>query len=251
MDLTKAPQLDLNSIYRLVTAGDTSKLDAQQKVAYYLARCEQAGLDPETVPFEFLKLGGREILYARKGATDQLARNNGIRVSILSQETIEGVRIVTVQALCPDGRATEEIGAVPIGNLKGEAASNAYMKAVTKAKRRAILSVTGLGILDELEAEGAQRAGKGALPPMPTAEEQAELDKSLPAPPVEEQPAQVEGTTGTLNENQIALLMATCRNHKVTAAKLKKFLAAHGWKSRKEIPSDRLEEVLTWVRDQE
>jgi len=42
---------------------------------------------------------------------------------------------------------------VSIAGLRGEAASNAVMKAVTKAKRRVTLSICGLRFLDETEVE--------------------------------------------------------------------------------------------------
>ena len=47
---------------------------------------------------------------------------------------------------------------MPIQGLKGDDLSNAMMKAVTKAKRRAILSMTGLGFLDESEVGSIQGA---------------------------------------------------------------------------------------------
>ena len=46
-------------------------------------------------------------------------------------------------------------GAVNINGLKGEALANAMMKAETKAKRRATLSLCGLGLMDELEVSDA------------------------------------------------------------------------------------------------
>ena len=38
--------LDDATMLALVSGGDTSRLSAAQKTAYYLARCETAGLDP-------------------------------------------------------------------------------------------------------------------------------------------------------------------------------------------------------------
>jgi hypothetical protein len=58
---------------------------------------------------------------------------------------------VTALASTPDGRTTESIGAVSIGNMKGDSLCNAMMKAETKAKRRATLDLLGLGMLDESE----------------------------------------------------------------------------------------------------
>lgn len=145
--------LGSDTIMRLVGGGDTSGLTQAQKLDYYKARCEAAGLDNRTAPFQFIKLQGREVLYATKGATDQLASNHGIRVEIQSQVTENGVRTVVVRAVAKDGRQTDDIGVVPVEGLKGGDLANAFMKAVTKAKRRAILSLCGLGMLDESELE--------------------------------------------------------------------------------------------------
>jgi len=160
----------------LVVGGDLSKLTTMQRLEYYTARCTRAGLDPATQPFQYLNLQGKLTLYATKTCTDQLASLHGIRLSILGQETVEGTRIVTVRAESRDGRATEEIGALPIAGLKGDALANALMKCVTKAKRRAVLSLCGLGMMDETEIEtvqGAKPYASGTVstlqPPAPTA----------------------------------------------------------------------------------
>jgi hypothetical protein len=145
--------LDDQTMLLLVAGGDCSRLNPQQRLAYYRARCEAAGLDPRTQPFEFTKLNGKEVLYARKAAADGLASKHGIQLAITSQTTEEGIRVVTVRATAKDGRQTEDVGAVTVKGLVGDALCNALMKAVTKAKRRAILSLTGLGMLDETEVE--------------------------------------------------------------------------------------------------
>lgn len=148
-----------DTIMRLVAGGDTAGLNPEQKLSYYKARCEAAGVDARTAPFQFIKLQGREVLYATKGATDQLASNHGIRVEIQSQATENGVRTVVVRAIAKDGRQTDDIGVVPVEGLKGPDLANAFMKAVTKAKRRAILSLCGLGMLDESELDTIKDAG--------------------------------------------------------------------------------------------
>lgn len=158
----------------LVVGGDLSKLTTMQRMEYYTARCTKAGLDPATQPFQYLNLQGKLTLYATKTCTDQLASLHGIRLSIIGQDTLEGTRIVTVRAESRDGRATEEIGALPIAGLKGDALANALMKCVTKAKRRAVLSLCGLGMMDETELEtvsGAKPYASGTVstlqPPAP------------------------------------------------------------------------------------
>jgi hypothetical protein len=146
-------QINDQALFSVITSGDTSRLAPEQKLQYYKARCDAAGLDARTAPFQFLRLQGREILYALKSATDQLASKHGIRLELLAQATECGVRTVTVRAQAKDGRQTDEVGCVAVEGLKGDALCNAYMKAVTKAKRRAILSLCGLGMLDETEIE--------------------------------------------------------------------------------------------------
>jgi hypothetical protein len=152
---TAAPvtRLDDQTMLLVVAGGDCSKLNPQQKLAYYHARCDAAGLDPRTQPFEFTKLNGKEVLYARKAAADGLASKHGIQLSITNQVTEADIRVVTVRATAKDGRQTEDVGAVNVKGLSGEALANALMKTVTKAKRRAVLSLTGLGMLDETEVE--------------------------------------------------------------------------------------------------
>jgi hypothetical protein len=156
-DMTTAIQpQDMNgdTMLAVVAGGDCSRLSPEQKLAYYHARCEAAGLDPRAQPFAFMRLqNNKEVLYALKSCSDQLAAKNGVICQILSQVTEEGMRIVTITATTKDGRKTDEIGAVSVKGLSGDALCNAYMKAVTKAKRRATLSICGLGMLDETEVE--------------------------------------------------------------------------------------------------
>lgn len=171
MSTALAPQqpgalaLDAETMKNLMAGGDCSRLSDAQKNAYYMARCDAAGLDYRAQPFAFMRLNGKEVLYAQKAATDQLAAKHGLRTTIVSQTTEEGIRVVTVRAEAKDGRVTEEIGALPVGGLKGEALSNALMKCVTKAKRRAVLSICGLGMLDETEVESIATAEPVRLPP--------------------------------------------------------------------------------------
>jgi len=153
MEATLAVKVDDKSLFNLVTNGDASKLSDTQKLQYYKARCDAAGLDPRTAPFQFIRLQGREILYATKEASNQLASKHGIRLEVVSQITENGIRTVVVRAIAKDGRQTDEIGCVPLDNLKGADLANAFMKAVSKAKRRAVLSLCGLGMMDESEIE--------------------------------------------------------------------------------------------------
>lgn len=139
-------------IASIVLNGDISKLTSIQRVQYYNSLCTSLGLDPLTQPFSIIKLQGKEVLYANKNCTQQLSKVYKISHEVTKTEKIEDVYAVTVRAKSGD-RFTDEIGAVTIASLKGDALANALMKASTKAKRRAVLAFCGLGMLDETELE--------------------------------------------------------------------------------------------------
>lgn len=142
----------------VIVRGDLAKLQPEERAKYYSTVCQSIGLNPLTKPFEYITLNGKLTLYARKDATDQLRSLRGVSVVIVSRERVEDVYVVTARATTSDGRSDESIGAVAIGNAKGEALANALMKAETKAKRRVTLSICGLGMLDETEVESIPAA---------------------------------------------------------------------------------------------
>jgi hypothetical protein len=172
--------------------GDLSKLTVEERNSYYRRVCESTGLNPLTRPLEYIPLGGKLVLYARKDATDQLRTIHKISVDELTTAERDGVFVVTVKVRNSEGRTDMATGAVPIANLKGEALANAMMKAETKSKRRATLSIAGLGLLDETELETIPELKKLRPPPTPSRPipkhdpETGEIHDSLPehsAPP--------------------------------------------------------------------
>jgi hypothetical protein len=140
--------------------GDLSQLTHEERAKYYIRVCDSLGLNPMTKPFEYLELNKRLVLYARKDCTDQLRRINGVSITELSETEREGVWIVTAYVRDAAGRTDAAKGAVSIVGLKGEALANALMKAETKAKRRATLSLCGLGFLDESEVDDIPAVAK-------------------------------------------------------------------------------------------
>lgn len=158
-ELTISPEI----ISSLVLKGDMSGLAPQQKVQYVMNMCDRLGLDPLTQPFKILKLQGKEVLYADKGCAQQLCKIYQISTEVTKREKVEDIYIVTVRASGRDGRFTDEDGAVTIGSSKGDVLANAMMKAVTKAKRRAVLAFCGLGLLDETEVDTIKGAVKADI----------------------------------------------------------------------------------------
>jgi hypothetical protein len=173
--------------------GDLSRLTVQERIVYYTRTCESLGLNPLTKPFAYLKLNGRLVLYPLRDCTDQLRKLNRVSITIASRETVGDCYIVTARASMPDGRCDESTGVVPLTGLKGEALANAFMKGETKAKRRATLSICGLGMVDDSEIDsipGAQRVAvevaHAELPPPADAHAlAAELDSVADAAALE------------------------------------------------------------------
>ena len=157
---TELRTLNPDVISSLVINGDLKRLTPQQKVEYYSYRCQQAGLDPAAKPFDLLTLNGKEILYANASATQQLTSIHKLSHAITSRVLTDGIYCVFCRVTGCDGRSTENMGAVPIDNLKGEAKANAMLKATTKAIRRTVLAHMGLGLMDETEVDTIPGATK-------------------------------------------------------------------------------------------
>lgn len=141
------------ALEQLVIAGDLGRLSPAQRVMYYNQVCVSLGLNPYTRPFDYITVDGKLTLYARKDAAEQLRKLHGISVYRLDKDLVEGVYVVTAYAKDSTGREDIDVGAVNVASLKGESLANAYMKAITKAKRRVTLSITGLGWTDESEVD--------------------------------------------------------------------------------------------------
>ena len=144
---------------RVIIGGDLAGLTPLEKTKHYIRVCHSVGLNANTQPFAYLKLQGKETLYATKGATDQLRQIHSISIEILSRELVDGIYTVRARSSDPTGRHDEDEGIVPLADtVKGEFRTNLMMKCVTKAKRRVTLSHCGLGMLDESEIESIRDA---------------------------------------------------------------------------------------------
>jgi len=151
--ITTAPDTQAKVVESLVLRGDISGLGPAERAAYYTRVCERLGLDPFSQPFEFLRLNGKEIMYAKARATDQLAA-----IHRLNREIIDGPKLIdlggTKLIYCvarvthPNGRVETATATVPFVDPV-----NVLMKAETKSKRRGTLAILGMGMLDESELE--------------------------------------------------------------------------------------------------
>ncbi len=165
-----AQQQDIvSAVQSALITGDLSGLSEEQRVGYYLKVCESVGLNPFTKPLEYIQMDGpdntkKTVLYATKDAAAQLRSKHGIDVTKVEKEVDgdTGLIFVTVYGRNAAGRQDSEMGVVSIVGYKkgggtyqltGDRLANAYMKAITKAKRRLALSLCGLGWMDETEIE--------------------------------------------------------------------------------------------------
>lgn len=147
--------LSPETLEALVIGGDLSRLKPAQKTAYYIQLCKSLGLNPATQPFEVIKFQGKERMYAKKDCTDQLRKVHGISVVEVKEEFCMSNTLykVTIKVQDKSGRYDISTGVTSIKGLSGDALCNAILKAETKAKRRATLSICGLGMLDESETD--------------------------------------------------------------------------------------------------
>lgn len=142
----------MQKLENVVIKNDLKDLTAEEKINYYNSVCSSLGLNPLTQPLGYIPLNGKLTLYAKRDCTDQLRRIHNVSIVITSRTLDGDIYSVTAQASIGN-RTDESIGAVSLGTTKGDARANLLMKAETKAKRRATLSICGLGLLDETEVE--------------------------------------------------------------------------------------------------
>lgn len=162
-----APAFDLDAaleeatvaMRRASAAGkDTRALSQGEREAALASLSRALGLNPLTNPVRFIALQGGEALYVTRQATDQIAARLKInRETIVGPEIrdIGGVKMVFCQVRAsepgPNGRSDVATATLPLKDP-----CNDLMKCETKGKRRATLSLVGLGLLTEDDAEAAR-----------------------------------------------------------------------------------------------
>jgi hypothetical protein len=149
-------------VERVVLNHDLARLPPADRILYYRSVCSSLGLNPLTWPFRYLYLDGQLRLYITRDGCDQLRTLKQVRIGKPTVELLDdgNLLVVHVEASLPDGRTDADLGVVSLAGVSGVQRANAWMRAVTKAKRRVTLSLVGLGMPDESEIEdipGAQR----------------------------------------------------------------------------------------------
>lgn len=255
-----------NMVQAALLEGDLGKLTPTQRVDHYMAVCQSLGVNPMTKPFEYTYLNGKTILYVSKGATDQLRKINNISIEIVSKTQEADLYIVEVKASTPDGRTDTEVGIVDIAGKRGEALANAMMKCITKAKRRATLSVCGLGMLDdsEVESAGAQRlianldTGELKGPALPARKERVMPEATAKIAEPAQPQADVLQTTpitapglAAISASDKERILAAAKREGWTKDKVRKLLTAQGYKVLDDIPADMVDSFISLIGDKD
>lgn len=171
---------ELSPLEQILINGNLSALSVEQRESYVKQLCEALSLNILLRPFDYLitrEKGVEKVaLYANKSCSEQLARLHGISLEILDQRIDNHLCITTIKGIDKTGRINTDIGVVPVSKADGtwrsepdgrkkfipngkfiplspDEMANARMKSVTKGKRRVVLSLGGLGMLDESEIE--------------------------------------------------------------------------------------------------
>jgi len=144
----------------LTKNGETGHFSVGEKGKLLSFICDEYGLNPTFVPFNFIMFQGKERLYLTKVGCDAIANNKQLTRTITTRHYDADTNIYTVSAIVSDGVRKEEASAsvfcAGFDNKKqayvrmtGEALANAYLKTESKAKRRATLAFIGFAFEED------------------------------------------------------------------------------------------------------
>ena len=224
--MTLASQFDnkeksSNELEKVILNADLSSLTGEQRVNFYYQVCDQYGLDPFTRPFEFIKMNNKLVLYATKSCASALQELKSISVEIVKQEQFQDVWIVTVRGTranekAADGRVVaENVGITPIKGLSGDALSNSIMKAVTKAQRRLILQMCGLGQTDETELQSIANVSPQPVVKVEVDEKGEIAEEQVIPPEVSPVAKRVQAPTPNVDADDQDWRLKTCEEHSI------------------------------------
>ena len=132
-------------------AGRCDRLNEEQRADYINYLCGKIGIDPTFRPVDLIKTKNGIKPYLNKGASELIRDIRKISIDDMQIKDVNGMWVATCRVRNAEGRCDTDIGVC----LKdGTSASpmnqnDSLMKAVTKAKRRATLSMCGLGAIIE------------------------------------------------------------------------------------------------------
>lgn len=209
-NIVRSKEKDMQAVESALVRNDISQLSTQEKMTFYNNICESVGLNPLTKPFSFLKLQGREVLYATKDCTEQLRKIHGVSTQIISKGLAMDLFEVHIKAQDKNGRVDEDLAYVVVKGMQGADLANAMLKCITKAKRRVTLSICGLGVLDESELDTVRNISPASNPQIQN--QFKDISKSLDSellPPLIDQAETIDAQE-TVKENDLGQYVVKC-----------------------------------------
>ena len=162
-------QVSGDAMKSIALHGDYSKVSEGDRVNIALNLCETFGLNPATVPFNWLKneKTGAISLYPNKSCAAGLASNRNLSVEVVKEGPVMDTAYSVTVRVKEGDRVTEDVGVTSITYFKkgdastpgswtrieGSGLADAIMKAHTKATRRTVLKHCGLSLPEEKEGE--------------------------------------------------------------------------------------------------
>lgn len=207
-------------------SGDPGDMNHKQRAAYVSDVCRMLKLNPLTRPAQFIRLSGKWVLYLTRTATDQLAARYNLNRKTIVQPHIADIMgtklaMCVVEVTLPNGRSETAMATLSIADPP-----NLLMKVESKAKRRATLSILGLGVLCEDEAEDASDASQG-----PRGGKERPLFATTPSPTIPAQTAPVNTDAEPSDEaTPVELALAAidaCKSVRFLSAAAKVLRAKH------------------------
>lgn len=141
-----------------IAAGNIAPLEPRMRAVAIRAICEDGNLPVSLSPVILIPGDGGALKpYVTSIGASWVADNKRVSTKVLATGTESGVYFVRMLAVAGDGRSVEDVGAVSVQGQTGQNLANSWMKAHTKAYRRAVLRLAGLPLTDEDEGTGPPR----------------------------------------------------------------------------------------------
>jgi len=133
------------------SGGRCDQLNIDQQAEYKIYLCAKIGVSPTLQPIDLIPTKNGLRPYLNKGAAELIRDTRKISIADIEVSEKNGMFVAVCKVRGLNGRIDCDMGACPLNGTEKSpmAPYNSLMKAVTKAKRRATLSMCGLGAIIE------------------------------------------------------------------------------------------------------
>ena len=163
----------------------THLLTDPEKKDMYNKMCQVYNVPVDIAPLDFVQIKDKatkkvfaEFLYANSTCTKYIMARDGLSSRVVRRD-IDANDAVFIVEVSKGDRSVEGVGAKSLKGAAYDTRTNSIMHAHTKAERRAVLTYSGMGILDESEISSIPNAA-----PAPAGERVADSVEAAEAKPV-------------------------------------------------------------------